>query len=59
MPDEPADYSTSGWRSTGRKRVVCGWFLTRVEEFWQHENGAAEWRRYCGTFLIKSLDGRA
>jgi hypothetical protein len=52
MPDEPTDYEACGWCATGRRRIVCGWFRTRVEEFWEHETGAAEWRRFNGTFYL-------
>jgi hypothetical protein len=56
MPDEPADYPISGWRSTGRKCIVCCWFMTRVEELCEHHSGLLEWRRFNGTFYIKSSD---
>ncbi len=43
MPDAPYKI-IEGWRSTGRRRIVCRWFRTRIEELWEHKSGRAEWR---------------
>jgi hypothetical protein len=54
-PSAPRDYGISGWCSLGRLRARTGWFGTRIDLLWEHEDGTREWRRYRGSITISEL----